>query len=158
MSKDDKPSQTQEGEEEGFRSRLLSTLRRRSFFLAIGLMFILDGIVFAVVNITGKAGFKESWPLLMMSAGVAFFAADYLVYKRIRASFLFPSVMMFALGVIFLLFSTNVFHVQFRKFISVFWPIVLFVFGVILVSIYGMQKVNKSDFPYIQDDYSDDSY
>ena len=151
-------SDASQNEGGNLRGRLLSTLRRRSFFLAIGLMFILDGVVFAVVNITGKTGFKETWPLLMMSAGMAFFVADFFVYRRIRASFLFPSVMMFVLGVIFLLFSMNVFHVQFRKFISVFWPIVLFVFGVILVSVYGMQKINKDEFPYMKDDYSDDSF
>ena len=101
---------------------------------------------------------KELWPVIVINAGLAFLVSDLFIYKKIRAVFLFPSVALFVLGIIFLLFSLHVFHISFAKFISVFWPIVLFVLGILLILVYGVQRINSEEFPYIKDDSSDDSF
>ena len=134
-------------------------LRKRSLSIALGFMLVFDSIFFALLNIELlHLNLKELWPVIVINAGLAFLVSDLFIYKKIRAVFLFPSVALFVLGIIFLLFSLHVFHISFAKFISVFWPIVLFVLGILLILVYGVQRINSEEFPYIKDDSSDDSF
>lgn len=67
--------------------------------------------------------------------------------------------MLVILGSGFLVFSTDLFHVSFRKIISVFWPVVLIVFGIFLLAVYEIQRINYKKFPYMQDDtLEEDNY
>lgn len=136
-----------------------SRLRKRSLLIALGFMFVFNGIFFSLSNI-GFLGMtvRKFWPVVVINTGLSFFAADFFIYRRLRSVFFFPSVFLFILGIIFLLFSTDVFHVSFRKFISVFWPIVLVVFGVILIATYGVKRKTGEEFPYMQDDSAEDSF
>lgn len=134
-------------------------LRKRSLYIALGFMLVFDSIFFALLNIELlHLNLKELWPVIVINAGLAFLVSDLFIYKKIRAVFLFPSVALFVLGIIFLLFSLHVFHISFAKFISVFWPIVLFVLGILLILVYGVQRINSEEFPYIKDDSLDDSF
>ena len=134
-------------------------LRKCSLYIALGFMLVFDSIFFALLNIELlHLNLKELWPVIVINAGLAFLVSDLFIYKKIRAVFLFPSVALFVLGIIFLLFSLHVFHISFAKFISVFWPIVLFVLGILLILVYGVQRINSEEFPYIKDDSSDDSF
>ena len=131
-------------------------LRKRSLYIALGFMLVFDSIFFALLNIELlHLNLKELWPVIVINAGLAFLVSDLFIYKKIRAVFLFPSVALFVLGIIF---SLHVFHISFAKFISVFWPIVLFVLGILLILVYGVQRINSEEFPYIKDDSSDDSF
>ena len=137
----------------------LAGLRKRSLYIALGFMLVFDSIFFALLNIEFlHLNLKELWPVIVINAGLAFLVSDLFIYKKIRAVFLFPSVALFVLGIIFLLFSLHVFHISFAKFISVFWPIVLFVLGILLILVYGVQRINSEEFPYIKDDSSDDNF
>ena len=134
-------------------------LRKRSLYIGLGFMLVFDSIFFALLNIELlHLNLKELWPVIVINAGLAFLVSDLFIYKKIRAVFLFPSVALFVLGIIFLLFSLHVFHISFAKFISVFWSIVLFVLGILLILVYGVQRINSEEFPYIKDDSSDDSF
>ena len=134
-------------------------LSNRCLYIALGFMLVFDSIFFALLNIELlHLNLKELWPVIVINAGLAFLVSDLFIYKKIRAVFLFPSVALFVLGIIFLLFSLHVFHISFAKFISVFWPIVLFVLGILLILVYGVQRINSEEFPYIKDDSSDDSF
>ncbi|HAZ96346.1 hypothetical protein [uncultured Treponema sp.] len=137
----------------------LAGLRKRSLYIALGFMLVFDSIFFALLNIEFlHLNLKELWPVIVINAGIAFIVSDLFIYKKIRTVFLFPSVALFVLGIIFLLFSLHVFHISFAKFISVFWPIVLFVLGILLILVYGVQRINSEEFPYMKDDSSDDNF
>ncbi|HBP08754.1 MULTISPECIES: hypothetical protein [unclassified Treponema] len=137
----------------------LAGLRKRSLYIALGFMLVFDSIFFALLNIEFlHLNLKELWPVIVINAGLAFIVSDLFIYKKIRTVFLFPSVALFVLGIIFLLFSLHVFHISFAKFISVFWPIVLFVLGILLILVYGVQRINSEEFPYMKDDSSDDNF
>jgi len=137
----------------------LAGLRKRSLYIALGFMLVFDSIFFALLNIEFlHLNLKELWPVIVINAGLAFIVSDLFIYKKIRTVFLFPSVDLFVLGIIFLLFSLHVFHISFAKFISVFWPIVLFVLGILLILVYGVQRINSEEFPYMKDDSSDDNF
>ena len=138
----------------------LAVLRKQSFFLAMGLTLLVDGALACMV----KADFfpftlSQIWPVFVIIAGLIVFGADLFIFRRIRTSFLFPSVMLVILGSGFLVFSTDLFHVSFRKIISVFWPVVLIVFGIFLLAVYEIQRINYKKFPYMQDDtLEEDNY
>lgn len=137
----------------------LAGLRKRSLYIALGFMLVFDSIFFALLNIEFlHLNLKELWPVIVINAGLAFIVSDLFIYKKTRTVFLFPSVALFVLGIIFLLFSLHVFHISFAKFISVFWPIVLFVLGILLILVYGVQRINSEEFPYMKDDSSDDNF
>lgn len=128
-------------------------LRKQSLLLAIGLILLVDGLILGLVNLhLVPVTLRQIWPVFVIIAGVFFLASDLFVYRRLRTAFLFPSIMLIFLGAGFLVFSTDVFHVSFRKFISVFWPFVVVVFGIFLIVVYAMQRLNNNQFPYMQDD------
>jgi hypothetical protein len=136
-----------------------SRLRKQNLFIALGFMLILDGIFFSLSNLRAlNFSVSRFWPIVVINAGLSFFAADFFMYRRIRTVSLFPSLMMFFFGVIFLLFSTKIFPFSLKKIVSFCWPFVLVVFGIILVSVYGVQRMNRSEFPYMQDDSAEENF
>ncbi|WP_407400053.1 hypothetical protein [Treponema sp.] len=137
-----------------------AVLRKQGFLLGMGLTLIIDGILICLVNFhLINVTLKQIWPLFVVIAGFCFLGSDLFIYRRLRTAFLFPSIMLIFLGVAFLVFSSDVFNISFRKFISVCWPIVLVVFGILLLSVYGIQRINNKQFPYMQDDtLEEDNY
>lgn len=135
-------------------------MRKQGILLAMGLILLVDGIIVCLINFKViPLSLKQIWPLLVVFAGILIFFSDLFIYGRIRTAFLFPSVMLVFLGVGFFVFSSNVFRISFRDFISVCWPVVFVVFGIFLLSVYEIQRVNSKKFPYMQDDtLEEDNY
>ena len=137
-------------------------MKKQGFLLGMGLTLFIDGIIICLVNFNFlNVTLKQIWPLFVIIAGFCFLGADLFVYRRLRTAFLFPSIMLVFLGAAFLTFSSDVFHISFRRFISVCWPVVLVVFGILLLSVYGIQRINNKQFqfPYMQDDtLEEDNY
>ncbi|MCQ2240729.1 hypothetical protein [Treponema sp.] len=139
-----------------------AVLRKQGFLLGMGLTLLIDGFIICLVNFNFiNATLKQIWPLFVIIAGFCFLGADLFIYRRLRTAFLFPSIMLIFLGTAFLVFSSDVFNISFRQFISVCWPIVLVVFGILLLFVYGIQRINNKQFqfPYMQDDtLEEDNY
>ena len=137
-------------------------MKKQGFLLGMGLTLFIDGIIICLVNFNFlNVTLKQIWPLFVIIAGFCFLGADLFVYRRLRTAFLFPSIMLVFLGAAFLIFSSDVFDISFRRFISVCWPVVLVVFGILLLSVYGIQRINNKQFqfPYMQDDtLEEDNY
>ena len=137
-------------------------MKKQGFLLGMGLTLFIDGIIICLVNFNFlNVTLKQIWPLFVIIAGFCFLGADLFVYRRLRTAFLFPSIMLVFLGAAFLIFSSDVFHISFRRFISVCWPVVLVVFGILLISVHGIQRINNKQFqfPYMQDDtLEEDNY
>ena len=137
-------------------------MKKQGFLLGMGLTLFIDGIIICLVNFKFlNVTLKQIWPLFVIIAGFCFLGADLFVYRRLRTAFLFPSIMLVFLGAAFLIFSSDVFLISFRRFISVCWPVVLVVFGILLLSVYGIQRINNKQFqfPYMQDDtLEEDNY
>lgn len=131
---------------------------KNTLIIAFGFMLIFDGLLFGLINSPYcSMGIKGLWPLLFILAGLSFFASDFYIFKRLRTVFLFPSVMLIVLGVFFLMFSLHVIPVSFKQFVVISWPYWLIVLGLILVLVYGMQRIKDRKFPYMQDDSLEDN-
>ncbi|MBQ0039984.1 MAG: hypothetical protein KBS64_06125 [Treponema sp.] len=137
-----------------------ANLKKQGFLLVFGLTLLVDGFVICFVNFgILPVSLKQIWPFFVIFFGITFLFSDLFIFGRLRTAILFPSIMLIILGAVFLVFSTDVFQLSFRKFISVSWPIVLVVFGIVLLSVYGIQRLNNKQFPYMQDDtLEEDSY
>ena len=138
----------------------LSVLRKQGFLVGAGLTMFLNGIITCLVRFNFiDVSLKQIWPLFIIVAGLCFLGADLFIFRRLRTAYLFPSIMLIFLGGAFLVFSLDVFHVSFRQFISACWPVVLVVFGIVLLFVYGIQRINNKQFPYMQDDtLEEDNY
>lgn len=131
---------------------------RNDRFLFLGILFVLQGIVFLLKD-TGiiHFRFREIWPTLMISCGIALFPAGLYRVKRIRAIYLFPAIMLVLFGGAFLLFSMHVFPFTFVQFIVKWWPLFIVLTGVLLVAVFFVQQTNLEQFPYMEDDSLVDS-
>ncbi len=120
-------------------------------FVYLGIFFSLTGILslFIDTNII-KYKFSDLWPLEVIFSGIALLPAGLYKLKRVRTIFLFPSLTLVVLGVLFLLFSLN--DISFSKFIGLWWPIILLIAGIALIVIFVVQRNHPKEFPYMVDD------
>ncbi len=119
----------------------------------LGIFCFLSSIVFLLMdNNIVHLGLSELWPCFVISAGLAILPASIYKFKRIRSVYLFPSILLLVLGIFFLMFSLDVFKFTLVQFISSWWPMILIICGIALVVIFFVQKSNKKDFPYLEDD------
>lgn len=135
------------------------SLRKNSLLITLALILILNGIFFFLVNIKAFGlSLKTHWSISVIITGLSFIVSDLIIYKKIRSVFLLSALAISFLGVIFLLFSMNIFNISFKRFVMIFWPILLVIFGAILLAIYEAQKISKDDFPYMEEDSTEDNF
>ena len=103
-------------------------LRKRSLYIALGFMLVFDSIFFALLNIE-------------------------LLHLNLKE--LWPVIVINA-GLAFLV--SDLFIYKKIRAVFLFPSVALFVLGILLILVYGVQRINSEEFPYIKDDSSDDSF
>ena len=124
-----------------------------------GLLLFFSGILFTLLssNII-PFSIKRMWPLCVTIAGLSLFISGFYKHKRILFAYLFPSVTLVFLGLLFLLFSFKIVHTSFRNFVSVIGPFLLIVSGAFLMALFFLQQryhaitVEDEDDSIIEDD------
>jgi len=107
-------------------------------FLFGGISFVLEGAFFLVVALS-PLEIGRAWPISLAIAGVAGIAAGLLAWRRLRPSFLVPSLCFLVLGLVFSLFSFGVITMSFRDFIVTWWPSIFILGGIMLFASYGLR-------------------
>ena len=114
--------------------RLALILRRsqRYFFVSI---FLLFSAFFLALQLFGflNAPIIKLWPLLVINVGISFFSAGIFTWRKIRFSFLIPSVAFLLMGLLFLLFSLGLVGFSFKAFFLQWWPVLLIACGFLLL-------------------------
>ena len=115
----------------------------------IGLYSVFSGFFFMIVG-SGlvKQGIEGFWPVSIILAGISILLTGLTKDRRIRVSYLFPSVFLVGMGLYFLLFSLNLISMGFRKWISIFWPLFPIFLGICLIVLFLIQQNPASHFPY----------
>ncbi len=116
-----------------------SLRRSRPAILAGGLFFILVGCIALIAGIF-RWRFVALWPLLMTSAGLAWLIAGLRFFRRMKLSFVVPSMTFIFLGLFFCLFSFKIVGVSFGRFIVSWWPSFLIAGGVVLFIAWGVSR------------------
>ena len=134
-------------------------ITRRTFFLYLGLNLCFGGILsiilsFSLFNLT----FHKIWPIGMIFSGVTLFPCGYFSFHKCKKSYIFPSVVLTLLGLLFSLFSFDVITESFSKIVTLWWPIALILLGSVLITVFVIQKKNQASFPFINDDEELDYY
>lgn len=128
---------------------------RRAYLISLGIMLVLDGIFFFLLNLNiFNKGLRSLWPMLVIISGISFFLVDFFIMRKIRTIFLFPSILLVLLGTFFLVFSLGVVPFSFRRFMTLLGPVILVLSGVGIIIVYGFQKLNKENFPFMNEDSS----
>ncbi len=84
-------------------------LKRHTLFFFAATFLVLTGILLICIDLDILVvPLRLIWPLLMLFIAVSFTVAGYFRYRRMKAMYLAPSIAFFALGLVFLLFSTKV--------------------------------------------------
>ena len=131
------------------------------FFL--GLYALLTGFLFMIIG-SGLVpfGIEGLWPVSIILAGFSVLFTGITKDRRIRVSYLFPSVFLIGMGFYFLLFSLNLISMGFRKWISIFWPLFPVFLGICLIILFLIQQNPAAHFPYdksesLENDFEEDA-
>ena len=132
-------------------------INQRAFFLYLGLNLCFFGMLslslaFNVFDLT----FYKIWPFGMIFCGASLVPSGYFRYRKMRPAYIFPSVVLILLGLLFCLFSFDILKVSFSKFVACWWPAGIIILGTVLVTVFVIQKKNQTSFPYINDDELDE--
>lgn len=133
-------------------------LYRRALFFFLG-TYLCFGSIFNLIVASAllPLSMRELWPVEVMLSGVCLVVTGVFKNHRLRSRYLFPSLLLLALGTIFLLFSLDVISISFASFFLRWWPALLVLVGVFLVVLFLYQQAPDSHFPYEADDAGDDA-
>jgi hypothetical protein len=113
---------------------LVAKLNKRSLYLFAAVLFLQVGfflLLFALEII--PLSFSQSWPVFSIFTGLAMFPSGWNRYRKLQPGYLVSSLAFVILGGILLLFSLNVVRFPFKRVILEWWPLILFLSGLILV-------------------------
>lgn len=118
-----------------------SAIRGRSStsFFAGALFAAIFGLAWLLATVLGWS-FVRSWPLVMVSAGIAWLVSGFRRSRRARAGFVVPSSCFILLGVLFCLFSFDVVDMSLGAFVRIWWPGFLILGGIVLFIAYGAAR------------------
>lgn len=125
--------------------------RAYHFYIGLNLSFwgILSiALALGLFNLT----LDKIWPVGMIFCGVSLIPAGYYGYHRLRTAYIFPSVLIIILGILFSLFSFDIIPVSLARLAAQWWPVFLILLGCVLIGIFQFQRTNKNTFPYMPDD------
>jgi hypothetical protein len=121
----------------GFLFYLAIVRKRSAIFFGAGLTLGLVGLVFFL----GPSGIpiSRSWPLLMTSVGLGWFAFGFWRYGRPRILFIVPSAIFVFLSLFFALFSFGIVAVRLTAFLAIWWPLLIIGGGIALFVAYSLR-------------------
>lgn len=100
-------------------------------------------------------GMKEWWPFFVVLCGISLFLTGLARHRKIKSTYLFPSIIILVIGLIFLLFSLDIIKISFASFVAAWWPLLLILLGTALVVLFLYQKSSFGSFPYMTEDTKD---
>ena len=124
------------------------------FFL--GLLIFCVGLCFSFV-LSGvlPLGTEHLWPIAVILSGICLILTCVFKHRKVRGVYLFPSVLIEVLGIVFLLFSLKVIKGSLSAFASKWGPLVLILAGAALIGVFFWQRNFNDFFPYDKDELSD---
>lgn len=117
------------------------------FCIGLCMTFVFSGVL--------PLGSENLWPIAVILCGFCLILTCVFKHRKIRGVYLFPSVLIEILGIVFLLFSLDIIKVSFSTFMSKWGPLVLIFAGAVLIGVFLWQRNFNDFFPYDKDELSD---
>lgn len=124
------------------------------FFLGLLVFCIGLCMTFVFTNVL-PFGPEHLWPISLLFCGICLLLTCVFKHQKVRGVYLFPSLLIEILGVVFLLFSFDVIKISLSSFVAKWGPLMLIVAGAALVGVFLWQRNFKEFFPYDNDELSD---
>jgi hypothetical protein len=118
--------------------------RSSTSFFAGAFFATIFGLAWLLSTLLGWS-FAQSWPLIMISAGIAWLVAGFRRNRRAKAGYIVPSSSFILLGTLFCLFSFDIVDMSLGAFVRVWWPSFLILGGVVLFIAYGAARKTGQD-------------
>ncbi len=117
---------------------------KSAYQVFIGLSFCAIGIfTFLLIAHIIPFSILEWWPIIGVITSVVLFISGYYQYKRIKAGFFLPSVLIFIFSAFLFLFSFKILPFSFRKVVIIGGPLLIAFWGGFLIAFYFVQKKYK---------------
>lgn len=114
---------------------------KKTGFFFLGLLFQLLGFLFVLIDLSLiPCTFFKIWPIILVFSGICLFITNFYKQSRVIKQFLVPSILVFFLGIVFLMFSLDLFPFTFFQFVIEWWPLFIIIVGIILVFLFFINK------------------
>jgi len=110
-------------------------LNKRPIYVFIASFILMVGffVLLAALKIISREFLFNAWPMISVFSGLALLPAGRQRYGVFRSRFVVPSCAFIALGLILLIFSFDIVTFSFKQFILDWWPLLIILFGIVLV-------------------------
>ena len=115
------------------------TKRLHQIFIGFELLFWGIFVVLHELRILPYT-FMQWWPMIGVTAGIFLCIAGKVKYQKVLTGYFIPSLILFLLGIWFMLFSFNIVKVPFQTVAIVGGPLFLMMSGVFIIALFLLQK------------------
>ena len=118
---------------------------KRAYHLFIGMFLLFWGfvILLAIQNFIPYSVYQW-WPVLGISSGFFIFLSGLYKYKKINFGYLLPSLVLFLLGIYFMLFSFKIIKISFLVVAAVGGPLFMIFLALLCIVYFYAQQKNKN--------------
>jgi hypothetical protein len=118
---------------------------RSSRYILPGMLFTLGGLFFLLVEtVLGWGALERVWPAFMLITGLSLFAWGLRLKPKARSAIMVPGLFIAALGLLLFPFSLQRQRGGLAAFVGRWWPLVLVVIGLVLVtSFFSTRRPNR---------------
>lgn len=114
----------------------------KSRFLFLSCLSILLGLFLFLYTLGLVPGsLRHLWPVFPLLIAISILPPGFKRYKSPRAVFIIPSLALFILSSIFLLFSTGLIKLSLRAFVVIWWPLIIVLAGLFLITLYILNRI-----------------
>lgn len=116
-------------------------IKKNFWFTFLGISLLLNSFLI-LISETGILPWSlaQIWPVIVIISGISFIAASIIFNRKLPISVWVPSFVLMFLGVLFLLFSTDIITIPFRQIAAKWWPAIMILIGVGLIVLYWYLK------------------
>lgn len=132
---------------------LVFGVSQNGFLLFLGIDFLI-GACLMFFYILGLIPLKiyQLWPLVAVASGISIFLVGLYKYRSPKSKYVFPSLVLLAIGTLFFLFSARIIKVTFISWFLKFWPFFILLAGFALIAIFVIQQKKEGLFPLMVDE------
>ena len=109
-------------------------LSQRPIYIFFAYFALMVGffVTLAALKIISQLALLHAWPLISVFSGIALLPAGWRHYGAPRVTYIVPSCVFVALGLVLLIFSFDIVTFSFKQFILDWWPLLLTLTGIVL--------------------------
>ena len=116
---------------------------KKSWLMFVSVALMLISVIIGMIDVGFLPwGVSNLWPTFVIIFGFTLIVFSFYKFKRIKAVYFVPALVIIFFGIFFMLFSMGIIKVSFVSVASKLWPLLLVLCGGILITIFFCQQYN----------------